>query len=204
MSARMNATEAVTVLHDARDEQDVVVTTMATARDWMALQKKRGANPRDLVFVPSSMGQATSVALGVALAQPTRRVVVCTGDGSLLMNLGSLVSIAAAAPKNLTVLLFDNGVYEVTGAQPTPATMVARAAGCVDYEEMARAAGMRRVFRFVNLIEWRDQLRDVVFGDGPTFAVLDVEAERKPGPKSPGPAAARAREFRAALTNTAR
>src|SRR4051812_44719417 len=85
---------------------DVVVTTMATALDWMIL----GTGPLDLVFVPSAMGHATSIGLGLALAQPRRRVFVCNGDGSMLMNLGSLVTIAAAAPPNLTVLLFDNGV----------------------------------------------------------------------------------------------
>lgn len=202
MSGRIIAMDALTLLHEGRDPNDVVITTMATARDWMILQKERGANPRDLVFVPSSMGQAPSVALGLALAQPHRRVIVCNGDGSLLMNLGSLVSIVAAAPRNLTMLLFDNGVYEVTGAQPTPAAMIGRAGGCVEYEEMARAAGFRRVFRFVNAIEWREQLREVVYVDGPTFAVLDVEAERgKAGPRSPGPAAERARAFMQALRN---
>ena len=54
------------------------------------------------------------------MAQPERRVIVCNGDGSMLMNLGSLVTIAAQAPRNLVVIVLDNGVYEVTGAQPVP------------------------------------------------------------------------------------
>lgn len=203
MTARMNVTDALTALYEARDERDVIITTMGAAREWMALQAARGANPRDLVFVPSSMGQATSFALGIALAQPNRRIIVCNGDGSMLMNLGSLVSIAAAAPRNLGVLLLDNGVYEVTGAQPTPAAMIERAGGRVDYEAMARASGFTRVFRFREIENWRAKMHDVLCADGLTFALLDVEpVHGRPGPKSPGPAAERARQFMAALGAT--
>ena len=96
-----------------------MITTMSPARDWMTLPQQ----PLDVVFVPSAMGHATSVGLGLALAQPDRRVIVCNGDGSMLMNLGSLVSIAGAGATNLVVLVFDNGVYEVTGSQPTPVSV---------------------------------------------------------------------------------
>ena len=65
---------------------------MGTAREWMT----QGMQPRDLVFVPSAMGHAPSIGLGLALARPNLRVIVCNGDGSMLMNLGSLVTIAAA------------------------------------------------------------------------------------------------------------
>lgn len=204
MSGRMNVTDALTALFEARRERDVIVTTMGAAREWMALQAGRGANPRDLVFVPSSMGQATSFALGIALAQPRRRVVVCNGDGSMLMNLGSLVSIAAAAPRNLSVLVLDNGVYEVTGAQLTPAAVIEQAGGRVDYEAMAEACGIARTYRFGDIATWRAQLHDVVYNDGPTFALLDVEpVYGRPGPKSPGPAAERARRFMTALGGAA-
>ena len=68
-----------------------------------------------------SMGLAFPIALGVALAQPKRRVFALEGDGSLLMQLGSLSTIATLAPKNLTMVVMDNGIYQITGAQPTPA-----------------------------------------------------------------------------------
>ena len=136
--ARMGLREALVALRAVRRDDDVVVTTMGVAREWMAL----GTHPLDLVLVPSSMGQATSYGLGLALAQPRRRVVVVNGDGSMLMNLGSLVSIVAAAPPNLVVILLDNGVYEVTGAQPVPG------AGRVDFAALARACGLRAVHRY--------------------------------------------------------
>ena len=68
-----------------------------------------------------SMGLAFPIALGVALAQPQRKVIALEGDGSLLMQLGCLTTIAMLSPKNLTLIAFDNGIYQITGGQKTPA-----------------------------------------------------------------------------------
>ena len=84
------------------------------------------------------MGHATSVGLGLVIAQPDRRVIVLSGDGSLLMNLGSLVTVSAESPRNLVVVVFVTGVYEVTGAQVTPRN----ASFPVDYVGMAKASGI--------------------------------------------------------------
>src|SRR5690349_5377319 len=84
-------------------------------------------------YMLGSMGLAFPIALGVALAQPNRRVIALEGDGSLLMQLGCLTTIATLAPKNLTLVVMDNGIYQITGSQPTPAQhadLVAVAAGC--------------------------------------------------------------------------
>ena len=118
MSGRtMDLRGALAVLREQRASGDVVITSMGSAREWMAMGP---LDPLDFVFVPSSMGQAPSLALGMALAQPARRVFACNGDGSMLMNLGALATIGAEAPRNLVLVVFDNGVYEVTGAQPVP------------------------------------------------------------------------------------
>lgn len=184
--------DAMGVLRDARTDRDVIVTTMGAARDWMALGP---LHPLDLVFVPSSMGQATSVGLGLALARPDLRVVVVNGDGSMLMNLGSLVTIAAESPPNLSVVVAENGVYEVTGAQPTPG----RAAG-TDLEAVARGCGITRTRRCIHLDEWRSALPTLLGEEGPQFAVLEVAVvPGGMGPRSPGPAAERARRFAEAL-----
>src|SRR6516162_4789475 len=76
-------------------------------------------------YMLGSMGLAFPIALGVALAQPERRVFALEGDGSLLMQLGTLATIATLRPKNLTMIVFDNGIYQITGAQPTPGAAVA-------------------------------------------------------------------------------
>jgi thiamine pyrophosphate-dependent acetolactate synthase large subunit-like protein len=83
-----------------------------------------GHRPQNF-YMLGSMGLAFPIALGVALAQPTRRVFALEGDGSLLMQLGCLSTIATLSPKNLTMIVMDNGVYQITGAQPTPAATVA-------------------------------------------------------------------------------
>jgi thiamine pyrophosphate-dependent acetolactate synthase large subunit-like protein len=83
-----------------------------------------GHRPQNF-YMLGSMGLAFPIALGVALAQPKRRVFALEGDGSLLMQMGCLSTIATQAPKNLTMILMDNGIYQITGAQPTPAAAVA-------------------------------------------------------------------------------
>jgi thiamine pyrophosphate-dependent acetolactate synthase large subunit-like protein len=92
-----------------------------------------GHRPQNF-YMLGSMGLAFPIALGVALAQPERRVFALEGDGSLLMQLGCLTTIATHAPRNLTLIVMDNGIYQITGAQPTPAAttadIVAVAQGC--------------------------------------------------------------------------
>jgi thiamine pyrophosphate-dependent acetolactate synthase large subunit-like protein len=94
-----------------------------------------GHRPQNF-YMLGSMGLAFPIALGVALAQPQRRVIALEGDGSLLMQLGSLTTIAALRPKNLTMIVFDNGIYQITGAQPTPA------AGAADIVAIAIGSGL--------------------------------------------------------------
>jgi thiamine pyrophosphate-dependent acetolactate synthase large subunit-like protein len=92
-----------------------------------------GHRPQNF-YMLGSMGLAFPIAFGVALAQPKRRVFALEGDGSLLMQLGCLSTIATQAPKNLTMIVMDNGIYQITGSQPTPAAattdIIAVAQGC--------------------------------------------------------------------------
>ena len=94
-----------------------------------------GRRPQNF-YMLGSMGLACPIALGVALAQPQRRVIALEGDGSLLMQLGSLATIAKLKPANLTIVVMDNSVYQITGAQPT-----ATAEGA-DLAAIARGAGL--------------------------------------------------------------
>jgi thiamine pyrophosphate-dependent acetolactate synthase large subunit-like protein len=196
----MALVEAIGVVHRARREEDVVISAMGAAREWMAL----GTRPLDWVFVPSSMGQAPALGLGLALARPDRRIIVLNGDGGMLMNLGSLVTISACAPANLVILLFDNGVYEVTGAQPTPSAPAARANDTpIDFTALARASGFTSVFRFGSVGDWSAGVEAVLAARGPTFAVLDTAPmPGARGPHSPGPAPGRARAFMKALAGS--
>ena len=189
-SAGMPIREAVALVRNARGPNDIVIPSMGSAREWIALGP---LHDLDFVLVPSAMGHATSVGLGLALAQPGRRVIVLSGDGSLLMNLGSLVTISAQAPTNLVIVLFVNGVYEVTGAQVTPGTSV-------DYVAIARASGIRTVFRYSSLDEWRSDCVSALGAAGPVLVVLDVApVPGAVGPRSPGPTGPRVERFMRSL-----
>ena len=185
--------EAVAVLRDTRGPRDIVIPSMGSAREWMALGP---TNDLDFVLVPSAMGHATSVGLGLALAQPERRVIVLSGDGSLLMNLGSLVTISAQRPRNLVIVVFVNGVYEVTGAQATPSP----GDPGVDYAALARASGIRSVFTWSTLEDWRSGIELALGAAGPTLVVLDVApVPGAVGPRSPGPTGPRVEVLKRAL-----
>jgi len=94
-----------------------------------------GQRPQNF-YMLGSMGLTIPIAFGVAIAQPQRHVIALEGDGSLLMQLGCLATIAMQAPKNLTMVVWDNGLYQITGGQPT-----ASAQRC-DFVEVARATGI--------------------------------------------------------------
>lgn len=193
-AVRMPLVETLQVIHENRGDEDIVITTMGTGREWSGFEQ----HPLDLAYVPSSMGQATSVALGLAISQPRRKVIVCQGDGSLLMNLGSLVTITSRMPENLIVLLMENRVYEITGRQGTPGTAQLRAdSQDTDFAELARAASFPTVLEFDDLAHWRDAASMVLSSTGPVFAVLKVEpVSGDTAPRSPGPAWERATALR--------
>src|SRR5207247_748141 len=85
----------------------IVVTTMTAIGVWAELSD----SPLDFAYIPSAMGHAPALGLGLALAQPERGVIVVNGDGCMLMSLGNLVTLAAH-PANIYVLIMDNGLYE--------------------------------------------------------------------------------------------
>jgi thiamine pyrophosphate-dependent acetolactate synthase large subunit-like protein len=167
----------------------VVIPTMASIGVWPDLSD----TPRDFHYMPSSMGQVVSVGLGLCLARPGLGVVVLAGDGSLLMNLGCLVTVAQYDVP-LTVVLIDNGLYEVTGGQP-PA-----GAGRVDFGAMARAAGFGRVYGYGSATDWAAGAAEALAGDGPVFVWLKVAGETgKATPAAPRPMAEQIERLRAAI-----
>lgn len=193
----MSLVDSLKTLKAVRTNQHVVLSTMGSAREWMTL----GTHALDFIYAPSAMGEAPSLGLGMALARPEKQVIVCNGDGCMLMNLGCLVTITALAPKNLVVIVFDNSVYEVTGQQATAAAPGARAPGAgVDFSTIARGAGFSSVFDFERLEEWQAGVRNVLSAEGPTFVTLRVAPVPGGGvPKSPAPPVERAVAFAAAF-----
>lgn len=173
---------------------EIVVTTMGAAREWPKLSQ----HPLDLHYIPSAMGHAPALGLGLALAQPQREVIVLNGDGCQLMNLGVLVTIVASRARNLTLLVLDNGIYEVTGGQTTAAA--ATHSGGVDFAGMARAAGFPSVRSFDRLADWQRDAAEVLRLPGPRFIMLAVEPVGAAYQlESPGPIAERLARFQQAI-----
>jgi sulfopyruvate decarboxylase subunit beta len=164
----MSLLPALEVVAALRRDQ-IVVTTMGSAREWPKLSQ----HALDFHYLPSAMGQAPLVGLGLALAQPTREVIVFNGDGCMLMNLGCLVTIAASRASNLTLIVLENGIYEVTGGQSTAAA--AADAQRVNFAALARAAGLASVFSFDELAAWQRDAASVLGVPGPRFIHLSVE-----------------------------
>lgn len=155
----MELETATAVLRGERADA-IAVVTMSPLGSWGE------PGPSDFRLL-GTMGAASSIGLGLAVGRPERAVWVVDGDGSLLMQLGVLSAIADAAPPNLTLILIDNGIYAVSGAQPVP--------GPVDWPALLAAAGLRAV-----ACETPEQLRTALRdpGEGPRAIVARCERRR--------------------------
>ncbi len=139
----------------------ICVPTMTTAPAW-----RRIAPDAWSVTCLGFMGGASALGLGLALGARERRVIVLDGDGSLLMQLGSLATIAGAAPRNLVHMVFRNGVYHTSGCQEIPG------GGGISFATMARGAGYRNARAFSDLSEFTKSLPELLQEDGPLFVEL--------------------------------
>ena len=173
-----------------RHQDFLFVTGLAgTARDIAALTGD-GAH---IYTMAGAMGGACMIGLGLALARPDKRVLVATGDGELLMNLGSLATIAIMNPPNLSVLCVDNGHYGETGYQKSHTSLG------VDLEKIAAGSGIKRTLTVEKEPELAEGARLIREGNGSSFVLLRVKPTDPPSFKrSLDPSFGRLR-FRAAL-----
>jgi sulfopyruvate decarboxylase subunit beta len=153
-----------------------IVANLGGATFELYAEQDRDAN----LYTWGAMGLASSIGLGVALAAPDRKVFVADGDGSLLMNLGSLATIAQQRPTNLVHIVWDNHQWAETGGQPTHTSTGTDLAG------IAKAAGVPRVASVATLEAFEEALDQAIREDGPWCIVVDTEE----GPKAPRPAIA--------------
>ena len=184
----MTHREALEIVAGERGER-IVVTTMGSIAIWPQLSD----TPLDFAYIPSAMGEGPALGLGLALAQPTRGVIVVNGDGCMLMNLGSLVTLANHRA-DVYLIVIDNGLYEVTGGQRHAG------AGHVDFAAMARAAGIARAYTFDSVDAWRAGAPEALSGAGPVVIRLLVEGRLgQKTPKAPRPMAEQIARLRQAL-----
>lgn len=159
----MSRGEALRAIAQHRDQR-IVVSTMQVMRPWHAL------SPSDLnLSCVGFMGGASTLGLGVALAQPQRQVVILDGDGSLLMQLGSLATIAGSAPANICHILFHNGVYETSGSQPIAPE------GRIDFAQMAKGAGYKAAYTFDDAGRFLEEVAGILDEAGPVFVCLEID-----------------------------
>jgi sulfopyruvate decarboxylase subunit beta len=132
------------------------------------------AMPREGNLYTMGMGLVTPVVLGLALSLPHRGVIALDGDGSILLNLGTLSTVGNYAPPNLTTIVFDNESYASTGGLPTAT------AGKTNLAEMAKGAGISNAVEVRKIEDFTAEITKALAGRGPWFIVAKVVAEKPP------------------------
>lgn len=133
-----------------------------------------GQRPQNF-YMLGSMGLASSIGLGVALAQPQRKVFALDGDGSILMQLGAFGTVAAVAPKNLAIIIWDNGAYQITGAQKTLTSAT------TDLVAVARGAGLKQAHWAADEAHFDELVGRALAGDGPWLIVAKTDHAKPAG-----------------------
>ena len=147
---------------------DAIVSASGTAgRHWMDVS----TNEKRDISLGGAMGQTTSAAFGLALGLPDEKVVLFDAEGSLLMNLGAIASIAGKKPANFYHFLLDNECYATTGGQPVPNSQE------IDYAMMAKGAGYAAAYNFDDLEEFSTSVGEIMQQEGPVFVAIKIEPE---------------------------
>lgn len=151
----------------------IVVPTMTAIGAWRQVSDR----PELDIPLTGGMGKASSLALGIALARPDIKVIVFDGDGSLLMNLGSLVTVAGKSPPNFYHFVLENGVYAVTGGQPIPGN------GKISFAGLASSAGYANAYEYDELEEFAVNAGKILEEPGPNFVCLKTIPELQQAPE---------------------
>ncbi|HYU20460.1 MAG TPA: thiamine pyrophosphate-dependent enzyme [Chloroflexota bacterium] len=172
----MDSIEAVRLLRERLSDEPVVASLGTPA----FLLYSAGDRPLNF-YMWAAMGMASSVGLGLAIAQPSRRVVVLDGDGAALMNLGGMVTVGWRAPPNLVWMVLENGVFLETGGQPIATSERA------DLVAIARGAGLLNVASADNPADLGALLDHALAEPGPSLVVARVgpDASRDLPPLDP-------------------
>jgi sulfopyruvate decarboxylase subunit beta len=173
MAAQMKRFDCLQIIAARASDALVVTSAGALTLEWHAVR------PGDGNFRVRTLGLCSSIALGMAVGLPNRRVIALDGDGSVLMNLCSLPTVSRMAPKNLLHIMFDNEVYEASGRRPT-----ATATG-TDLVGMARAAGIKRALWANSLAEFATVTGDALSDHELCFVGVKVTTERVEVPPYP-------------------
>ena len=158
--------EAVQIIAKNADKNIIVSANGFMSRDLFEINDKKSN-----FYMIGSMGLASSIGLGIAIKNPKKRIFVFDGDGNILMNLGSLVTIGSLKPKNLVHVVFDNNSHESTGGQPTNSIKV-------NLEELAKKTGYK-IFKIKSKNRLISILQEIEKYSGPIFLLVKVSTSKE-------------------------
>ena len=162
----MKRAECIAMLHPELDDKLVVTIMGACAQELYDLGDKD-----NFFYLQHAMGLASSIGLGLAMHLPRERIVVLDGDGSVLMNLGTLATMARYRPSNLVHIIFDNGSLLSTGGFDSHTT-----SGITDLAAIAKGAGLERVSAVDSVMDFGEAVIDAFNGDDLSVIVAKVAA----------------------------
>jgi len=167
----MKREDALKIILDEINQRDVIVsTTGKTSREIFEIRKIRKQSHKQDFLTVGSMGHCSSISLGISLAKPAKKVYCIDGDGSMIMHLGSITTIASLKPKNLKYILLNNHVHESVGGQET-------AAKDVSLLNIVKSLEVFDIFKAENISDLKDQMKNLIETEKPSF----LEVKIKPG-----------------------
>jgi thiamine pyrophosphate-dependent acetolactate synthase large subunit-like protein len=162
MASSIKRSECLESVVDLLKDAPCLITVGRAWTEWNAMR------PGDGNFQMKTLGSGSSLGLGLALALAQRKIVVLDGDGAVSMNVNGLLTVGRQKPKNLIHLVFDNRMYESSGALPTATT------DNVDLVGIAAAAGITKARRVDTVAKFKSEVESAMATDGPHFIVADV------------------------------
>ena len=169
----MKREEALEIILESLDDNAIVVsTTGKTSREIFEIREKKGQTHEKDFLTVGSMGHCSSIALGIALAKPNRKVICIDGDGAMLMHLGILSSIASLKPKNFYHILMNNEAHESVGGQDT-------AAKYIDLSAVVKAMGASKMFKAKSSVELKAVFTGFITCTGPSFLEVKIKSSSR-------------------------
>ena len=156
------------ILNALGDDAIIISTTGKTSREIFEIRKRDGKSHQQDFLTVGSMGHCSSIALGIALAKPNKKIYCIDGDGAMLMHLGSLATIGNLKPNNFYHILLNNEAHESVGGQET-------AAKNIDLAKIVDAIGSSKVFCAENLNELNKKISELLYSDGPSFLEVKIQ-----------------------------
>ncbi len=163
--------DAIKLIENLRDDS-LVVSTCTPSQYWQDVSSREDLD----ISLPGTMGKASSLALGLALAVPAKKIIVLDGDGSILMNLGSLITVSGAHSENLIHFVFEDREYFTTGSQPIPGAGISNISGIGD------SSGYKLTKKYEDIEIFKNDLPEILGATGPVLITLLVNHPDKVPP----------------------